>query len=148
MTYSGDFTFWTMQSIMYSWLEQCLPSDAHIRCNRKLIILTRRLPKLRMCRHTAWESREHLIQTLIAAASPFRYKALGGQYHTDCIGCRIADSHIVRPPLIVAIPTRESANWLYQNGVERARRVNEKMTSQRRPPKLFSENRRSRRQQC
>ncbi len=130
-----------MQSIMYSWLEKCLPSDAHVRCNRKLVVLTRQLPSFRMCRHTAWESKAQLIHTLVAAASPFRYTVLGGQYHTDCIGCKIADPHIVKPPLIVAIPTRESAQLLFQNGVETAHRVKRKMTSQRHPPALLSASR-------
>ncbi len=51
-----------------SWLHECLPNDAHIRCNGRVTIAARQLPLLKTVLVSQFDSKHMLIDVCMASA--------------------------------------------------------------------------------
>lgn len=77
-----------LHSTLRYWLQERLPENCHKKCNGRLIILVRTFPQFKVIELKHWTSKEHLIESLIASASPFFPVRMNGQLYVDCMRIR------------------------------------------------------------
>lgn len=107
-----------LHSVLLTWLESELPVDCHLRCTGKLCILVRKLSTLEVTKFTSWRSKRHLIDTLIAACSPFIPYAVDDIYFIDCVrfACPEDYTHLPQSTCKMLPPTKEVAKMMYLEG--------------------------------
>ena len=107
-----------LHAILLTWLHNELPEDCHQKCNGKLCILVRKLSNLRVVEVTTWKNKQHLIDTLIAACSPFIPYAIDNVYFIDCVRTKCPDEYVTLPQSSFRWlpPTKDVARELFYQG--------------------------------
>ena len=103
------------------WLNVSLPSDCAHRCRGRVRILARRFPQGTVVAFDEWESKEDLIECLLASVSILQIHKYRGHYYTDCVWYR---THFATIPskTVRHVPDVQTATSDFLAGFERGRR--------------------------
>ena len=104
--------------LLRKWLEEELPENCHEICKGYLCILVRKFPSLQIQYFTNWRDKKHLIDTLIAACSPFYPYHIDGCMYIDCVDCKCPENYSILPDsrTIIWPPCMTIAKKLFLEG--------------------------------
>lgn len=106
---------WNLHGTLRNWLHVALPEDSAERCAGRLVVYTRRYPFLDVRTFDAWRDRDHLVETLVAAASPVVPVCVDGEWLTDCVCVSLPGPHL---PVVTrfSVPDEEACRRLIRAG--------------------------------
>lgn len=90
-------TSWDLNGTIRTWLRSQLPEDCVERVRGRLVVLVRRFPLLSVKRYDSWRSKNHLVDTLVAAASPLWPLQVDGEWVIDCYDAAATPNDDVLP---------------------------------------------------
>ncbi len=115
--------FFAPKKTIMAWLRVSLPHNCAQMCNKKLVIMLRKLPSLELVYIDKWESKEDLIQSLIASISILSVHKIDGTYYTDCIYVRPTHK-LLSSKTVCFVPSMRTAISLFEQGKTKGQKVN------------------------
>lgn len=76
---------WDLHGTVRRWLTEQLPENCVRLCEGRLTVFTRRYPCMEVRAFDRWSGKAHLVETLVAAASPLVPLRVRGEWLTDSL---------------------------------------------------------------
>lgn len=106
---------WDLQGTVRRWLTDELPEDCVALCGGRLVVYTRRYPCLEVRAFDRWRDKAHLVETLVAAASPVLPLNVDGEWLTDCLWIH-TDDPVLPVPHVWGFPDLKEARQMFCKG--------------------------------
>ena len=111
-----------LKSVLREWLEFALPDDAHERCTSRLTIIMRALRNLQLVSMSNFESRDQLIDMLVASCSiPFvtTPTKVDGRYYIDA--CTAQGKNAIPSVTVLLPPSKKQCEAMFKAGLANKR---------------------------